>query len=92
MSQRYPISIFGKRFLATVPVIVTFLLVALVIFIISLLGIFKFGGWLGLLAAFMLTGSVTKNGKEYALVPHELARKLFTALVLWGGVGYYFFG
>jgi hypothetical protein len=92
VSQLYPIHILGKRFLVTIPMVGVYLLVALAIIIIGSLGIFKFGGWLGLLAAVLLTGSVTKNGKVYTLIPHEFTRKLFTALFLWSGVGYFFFG
>jgi hypothetical protein len=90
--NRYPVTFLGKKFSVNGSAFVLIMLTLLVLWVISLMGIFKFGGWLAILAAILLTSSVTARSKQLTLIPHPKVLKIASFVVFWAGVFYYFFG
>jgi hypothetical protein len=90
--NRYPVTFLGKKLSVNGSALVLIMITMLVLWVISLMGIFKFGGWLAILAAILLTFIVTVNGKEWSLIPHPKVLKIAGFVVFWAGVFYYFFG
>jgi hypothetical protein len=90
--NRYPVTLLGKKFSVPGGAVALIMLTMLVLWVISLLGIFKFGGWLAILAAILLSSSVTARGKQLTLIPYPKVLKIAGFVVFWAGVFYYFFG
>lgn len=90
--QRYNVKFFGKQYTTNTTGLVLHFFFTIFIFITGLMGVFKFGGWLAILALFALTSSVTFSGKTYSLVPFEKVRSVISPVAIYGGVLFYFFG
>lgn len=90
--QRYNVTLFGKPFNVNKSGFVLIILYTIFIWVTGIMGVFKFGGWLAILALFALTGSVTINRKTYSLIPFEKVRTVISIAATYSGALFYFFG
>ncbi len=92
------VTIFGSKYIVNTPVFVILCILWLTTFILSAMGVYKFGQdifnapWLLMLSIFALTVDVTINDTEYRIIPNGKFKRIMNGILFYGFIAYWFIG
>lgn len=88
----YNLTFRGEKYPIPAALFFTIAAALITIFVCSLIGIYKFGGWMLLLVLVILTLEVKIDGRIYGLITNNTLRRVVSTICLWSGFAYFVYG